>query len=1537
MNTVAYFGNTTGCPYGFKPYIDNTVNALNPCFLSMVSMGQALFFLAVGAVQLIQLWRSDKAPRNLAAKILVPTVVPKKHLLHLSSISLQFVLLMCQLILVSSVQSTPSVLKYNIISNLTFVLIISLPTQYLQYFKSICSIGNQLFYYLFQIILLGFEVLQKYSHYPDEAYNLTHGTLSSVLEAALLLNAFNIFLYDVYLFEPAEQIKAYYKEKSWFPTVHVFANLTFTWMNELIMETYHNNKLRDPNNLPLPPVDLDIASICKEVEKNWEVQKWENKFSLFTALWRTFALSIVFAFTFETLKDLLTILEPQFLRLFIIRFNPNVVSTYPILHGVFIALALFLTNVISTLLGNQFYITIFQVGLGIRGSLSTMIYRKSLKLSHSAKEEFSTGDILNYISVDVLKIQRFFENSQSIIGAPIQMVIVLISLYLLLGKATVGGLIPMFIMMPINAMLSRKVKGLFKTKMQYNDARIKTTSEMLNSMKSIKLYAWEKPMLKRLSYIRNDLELANLKKIGIATNLIYFAWNCVPLVVTCSTFAIYSLITDNPLTPELVFPSLSLFNILNDAIYTIPATISQIIETNVSIGRVKKFLLGEELDRSFIEEIADKHDESPFAVEILNATFLWKSKASLQAGDGTDEETSIGSTVVALKDIDFFRAKKNVLTCVVGRVGSGKTTLLKSILGQLPCTSGSQKAIPPKLIIRGESVAYCPQEAWIMNDSIKENILFGHRYDETFYNLTVKACELRPDFKILPDGDNTLVGEKGITLSGGQKARLSLARAVYSRSDIYLLDDVLSAVDAGVRKSIIHRVLDSDTGLLKNKAIILTTNDISVLEHSDRIYVLQDGRIIEESTYAEAIEDNDVKPFLYKLLKEFRAKFGSLELQSSTSSEIKSSASFIKGAEFQDIEDAIDPVVVEVDSRRASLVTLRPHPFVQKDKGDSANNSNAEATAVGKVKWSVYITYAKACGITGVVLFFLFLILSRLFDLAETFWLKYWSEYNQKYNKNIDVWKFVGIYALIGIASAAFNNLRTIILLVYCTIRGAKKLHDNMAHAIVYSSMQFFETTPIGRILNRFSADIDTVDSTLQMVFMVFFKSIFSYLITVILITISMPLFLVFCLFLMVIYIYYQKLFIVQSRELKRMTSISYSPIMSLVGESLGGLAVIRAYKHFSMFKYLNNERVQFNINCVFDYRSTNRWLSIRLQTIGALMVLITGMLSLSTISSSKPLTAGMVGLLMSYVLQVTTSLMWIVRSSVMIETGIVSVERIMEYCELPSEAEQIVDDYRPASNWPSKGAIQFKNYSTRYRANLDPVLKNISININPGEKVGIVGRTGAGKSTLTLALFRLLEPIEGTIIIDGMDISKIGISDLRSHLAIIPQDAQAFEGTVRSNLDPFNMFSDKELDTAITLSHLKPHLKKLMEESGSELPLNDYLELGIKESGSSLSVGQRQLLCLARALLNRSKILVLDEATASVDVETDKIIQATIRESFSDRTIITIAHRIDTVLDSDRILVLEQGEVKEFNSPASLLADKSTLFYQLCEKAGLT
>ncbi|SCU83099.1 LADA_0C09604g1_1 [Lachancea dasiensis] len=1530
--------NEAGCMYGLRPYPDRITNALNPCFISAVSMGHALFFGAIGIIQLIHLIREARVPPQFRYSSTWRSM-STRHLLHLCSVSLQAVLLFCVIVL-SPVESTPKVTEYSIIVQLLYIVLISLPTQVLQFYKSTVSLAGQLFYFLTQAMLLGYQLGQRIAYHPDTRFNVYTGHYAATIEVALLLNCFLIFLYDLKAYAPSKELSAYYEEKNLYPECNIFENLTFTWMNNLIVQVFRDGEIKDPYKMSLPPVNLDIGQHARVLEAKWEAEKWKGRNSLLWAISYAFGKTIMTALSLEILKSFLTILQPQLLRLFINEFNKDQERSHPMLNAVFVAIALFLLKLVSTCLSNQFFITIFEAGMGIRGSLMTMLYEKSLALSSEAREDKSAGDILNLMSVDVLRIQRFFETSQDLIGAPIALITTLITLYTFLGYATLSGVVVMAVMFPINSYLSGKMKGYVKTQMNHKDTRVKTVTEILNSIKTVKLYAWEEPMLKRLGHVRNDLELGSARKIAVFNNLTTLAWNFLPILVASSTFLIYAVTMNRPLTPDIVFPSLSLFDILNDCIYTIPRTITNFIETGVSLGRLKSFLLAKQLDKSFIHFEALPTDEKTPVIELNNATFLRRTIEKSTETETYDEEAIIESSRVALKNVDDFKVFKGQLVCVIGRVGAGKSTFLQALMGMLPCVEGSRVRQPLTFNFRANSVALCSQQAWIMNGSVKDNILFGHRYEESYYKATLKACQLLPDLEILADGDETLVGEKGISLSGGQKARLALARAVYSRADVYLLDDILSAVDAQVCKHIIDQVLSRTQGLLKNKTVVLTTNSTSVLKYSDNIHALEDGEIIESGTFDE-VSQRGASSKLKALISDINAG-----LEEETEEQVQEQHfTGIKEPDLYAIEEdeigltdhveADNIVSHALQSRKASMASLKPREIVDLNADTRKTKQKEETKEVGRVKTRVYLTYLRACGIAGALIYLFMLIMSQTLHISENFWLKHWSEDNQSNGGNKNVGHYVGIYVLICLGSSLFDNVKTIMLLLVCSIRASAKLHDAMAQAVLKSPMSFFETTPVGRIINRFSSDMNSVDDNLQYVISFFMLCVFDYIVVVVVIGFQVPIYLVVNAALMVVYYYYQMYYVTLSRELKRLMSVSFSPIMSMLSETLSGHMVIEAFDHNDRFGYFNLQNIQFNINCVFNFRSTNRWLSVRLESIGALMILTVAVLSLATTSSQKPLSSGMVGLLMSCVLQVTDKLMWIVRMSVQLETNVVSVERIVEYCDLPPEAPAIIEDSRPEQNWPAQGAIQFDNYSTSYRANLDPVLKNLTVDIKPKEKIGIVGRTGAGKSTLSLALFRILEPTQGTITVDGVDISKIGLRDLRSNLAIIPQDAQAFEGTIRSNLDPFEEYDDVELWRALELSHLKPHIVKMAKEGDDSDKVGSLLDTKVSENGSNLSVGQRQLLCLSRALLNRSKILVLDEATASVDSETDRLIQETIRAEFQDRTILTIAHRIDTVLDSDKIMVLDKGELKEFGSPESLLADNNSIFYSLCEKGG--
>ncbi|CAD0049321.1 unnamed protein product, partial [Aureobasidium pullulans] len=1275
---------------------------------------------------------------------------------------------------------------------------------------------------------------------------------------------------------------------------NIFSILTFAWMTPMMKYGYKNFLTQD-ELWNLRKRDTTAAT-TQAFNDAWEQELEKKKPNLWIALIRAFGAPYVRGAMIKTISDVLAFAQPQLLRLlitFVASYQTD--SPQPPIRGAAIALSMFAVSVSQTLALHQYFQRAFETGMRIRSSLTAAIYHKSMRLSNEGRSSKSTGDIVNYMAVDTQRLQDLAQYGMQLWSAPFQITLCMISLYQLVGLSMFAGVGAMIAMIPINGVIARISKNLQKKQMKNKDSRTRLMTEILSNMKSIKLYAWTTAFMNKLNYIRNDLELNTLRKIGASMALANFTWSTTPFFVSCSTFAVFVLTGNRTLTTDIVFPALTLFNLLTFPLAILPMVITSIIEASVAVNRLTDFFIAPELQRDAVlkyDAVTERGEES---VRIRDATFTWNS---------SDDRN-------ALENISF-SAHKGELSCVVGRVGAGKSSFLQTLLGDLYKIRG-------EVVLRGK-VAYVAQSPWVMNASVKENIVFGYRWDPHFYEKTVAACALKEDFASLPDGDQTEVGERGISLSGGQKARLTLARAVYARADIYLLDDVLSAVDAHVGRHLIDNVLGPN-GLLNGRTRILATNSLPVLMEANYIVLLREGRILERGTYEQLMA---MKGEISQLIKTASNEESNSESQSDSpdsddsatvyETDPNSAQSELEITQAEEGETELAPINTGGGRpvRRASGVSLRrastasfagPRGKLTDEEGAAGLKSkqNKEFSEQGKVKWSVYTEYAKTSNLVAVAIYIITLVGAQTAQIGGSVWLRHWSEVNAKYGGNPHVGKYIGIYFALGIGSAALVVVQTLILWIFCSIEVAYDL---------------LRDHPAGRILNRFSS------RTFNMLFVNSARALF----TLVVISMSTPAFIALIVPLGGVYLYIQRYYLRTSRELKRLDSISRSPVYAHFQESLSGISTIRAYQQSKRFAMESEWRVDANLRAYFPSINANRWLAVRLEFIGSIIILAAAGLAIISVSSGSLLSAGSVGLAMSYALQITQSLNWIVRQTVEVETNIVSVERVLEYARLPSEAPEIISKHRPPVSWPSKGAVSFNNYSTRYREGLDLVLKNVDLSIKSHEKIGVVGRTGAGKSSLTLALFRIIEPTEGDISIDDLSTSSIGLLDLRRRLAIIPQDAALFEGTIRDNLDPGHVHDDTELWSALDHARLRDHVSSM---SGG-------LDAQIHEGGSNLSQGQRQLVSLARALLTPSNILVLDEATAAVDVETDALLQTTLRSAmFKDRTIITIAHRINTILDSDRIVVLDHGRVAEFDTPSALVKKKG-LFYELVREAGL-
>uniref|UniRef100_A0A8C3NY64 Canalicular multispecific organic anion transporter 2 n=2 Tax=Cyanoderma ruficeps TaxID=181631 RepID=A0A8C3NY64_9PASS len=1234
-------------------------------------------------------------------------------------------------------------------------------------------------------------------------------------------------------------------------------------------------------------------------------KKHNRKPSFLKALLRTFGPYFLIGSFFKLIQDLLSFVNPRLLSV-LIGFIKN--KDAPAWWGFLIAALMFVCAVLQTLILHQHFHYCLVTGMRLRTGITGVIYRKSLAITNSAKRSSTVGEIVNLMSVDAQRFMDLMTFLNMLWSAPLQIFLALYFLWETLGPSVLAGVAVMVLLIPFNSAIAIKTRAFQVEQMRYKDSRIKLMNEILGGIKVLKLYAWEPSFSEKVLEIRKN-ELRVLKKSAYLNSLSTFAWICAPFLVALTTFAVYVSVDEkNILDAEKAFVSVSLFNILKFPLNMLPQVISNIAQTSVSLKRIQQFLSHDELDPNCVET---KVIAPGNAISVRNATFSWGKELK-----------------PTLKDINML-IPSGSLVAIVGHVGCGKSSLVSALLGEMEKLEG-------EVAVKG-SVAYVPQQAWIQNATLKDNILFGQAPNEEKYQNALEVCALKTDLEVLPGGDQTEIGEKGINLSGGQRQRVSLARAVYSSSDIFLLDDPLSAVDSHVAKHIFDKVIGPD-GVLKGKTRILVTHGISFLPQVDHIIVLVDGKISEMGSYQELLKQN-------KAFAEFLRNYALDE-------EVEEDEPTM--LEEEEVLLAEDTLSIHTDLADNEPVTnevrkqfLRQLSVVSSEGGECPNkmstkrrvcekkpaepplpkkNANekliqAETTETGTVKLTVFWQYVKAVSpVISLVICFLYCCQNAA-AIGANVWLSDWTNEpvvnGTQHNKAMRI----GVYAALGLLQGLLVLISSFTLAMG-GIKAARSLHAALLENKFHTPQSFYDTTPTGRIINRFSKDIYVIDEVIPPTILMFLGTFFTSLSTMIVIMASTPLFAVVIVPLAVLYFFVQRFYVATSRQLKRLESVSRSPIYSHFSETLSGASVIRAYRRVKAFVDISDLRVDENQKSYYPGIVSNRWLGIRVEFVGNCIVLFA---ALFAVIGRNSLNAGLVGLSVSYALQVTLSLNWMVRMTSELETNIVAVERIKEYSETETEAPWIIEDKRPPENWPSKGELEFVNYSVRYRKGLDLVLKGLNLQVHGGEKIGIVGRTGAGKSSMTLCLFRILEAVKGEIKIDGVKISEIGLHDLRSRLTIIPQDPVLFSGTLRMNLDPFNKYSDEEIWKALELSHLKRFVS-------SQPSMLDY---ECSEGGENLSVGQRQLVCLARALLRKTRILILDEATAAIDLETDDLIQMTIRTQFVGCTVLTIAHRLNTIMDYTRVLVLDNGTIAEFDTPANLIAAKG-IFHSMARDAGL-
>lgn len=1212
----------------------------------------------------------------------------------------------------------------------------------------------------------------------------------------------------------------------------------------------------------------------------------------------------------------------------------------------------------------------------IESMLALMVYRKSLRLQHVSK-----GNAANVMNVDPSRVASMAWFSRFVVSAPIQLTLAIYLLYGWLGPSAFVSLAVVLLLMPIKFLIFQAFNSYEEKIMEHKDERVRQLTEALQGMLIVKLFCWEYHVLKQISEVRAK-EVSALKKFSYLVAFLIFLIVSTSTIISVGTFSVYTLL-GNQLVAARVFPSISLFSSLTDTIMQVPGILSHWSEAKISLARLDKFLRRRELEqRSDVthnsqetshKQALDSSSDAANVLSIVAGVFEWEAPDHDE--DDEDAETEEGKAEKAAKpasalgeadtalllDMDDqpleemaaegnqspsepfklreinMEVRRGELVTVIGRVGSGKTSLLNSMLGEMKHVAGH-------LTRNASALSYVSQRPWIRNATVRDNIVCGQPFDRELYDDVIRVCALTDDLRVLPAGDSTEIGEKGVNLSGGQKQRISLARAVYisclQHSDghndgcVILLDDVLSAVDAHVGHHIFHECL---LGKLSQITRVLVTHQLQYLPFVDRIYVMNDGTVQASGTYQQLQEQGVDFVGLLQAEAEEKTKGKAVEAEKATDDQALADDDVLEGGTGADV------AAVETRVESGPLVDDGEGEAALKEKGRLIDE---EERNTGEVKSSVYLEYMRSTG--GLGLLSLLVLSSLLFQGANLFdqvWLSRWSDSSGNTVFYLSI--YLSSAVLGGLMSLARQTLWT-----KGTLNCARKMHDRLLEAILRAPMTFFFTTPTGRIVTRFSKDQSTVDQVVPDMMSDFFLCLLAIMGMLLVICGVLPWFLVPAALMLALYWWVLKYYRKTSTELGRLQSLSSSPIYAQYSETLDGLDTIRAFHWQGALKRENQDLVVANQRVDYCVFASDCWLGGRIRALGLFIIIGVSVLSVVTRGS---LSQGLVGLVLALSQSIIGDMEWFVQSGAMLESSMNQVERIQYYTATPPEAplslapgqtwdaahkcivQRVLaelagydedDGDRDDREWPSEGRIEFNNVWLRYRDDLGHVLQGISLTIDARHKVGVVGRTGAGKSSLINALFRLVELDSGTITIDGRDISRLGLHQLRSALAIIPQDPVLFSGTIRSNLDPFGVHAAEQGDAALWDALEKVRLSEFVHG----LPLG--LEAKVETNGQNLSVGQRQLVCMARALLRDCRVLILDEATASVDNKTDRAIQETLRHEFGGRTVVVIAHRLHTVIDMDCIIVMDEGRVLQYGPPGDLLATEGP-FARLVDQTG--
>ncbi|XP_073802368.1 ATP-binding cassette sub-family C member 9 isoform X6 [Danio rerio] len=1343
------------------------------------------------------------------------------------------------------------------------------------------------------------------------------------------------------------------------PFVNLLSKATYWWMNPLIIGAHKRPiELKKIGKLPIAMRALtNYLRLKDSYEEQRNTEDPEKSPSIWKSMYRAFGGSILLSSTFRYMADLLGFAGPLCISGIVehlhnsteidrtnktgnMTFGVYFMSSTELLQNTSVlAVLLFLALVLQrTFLQASYYVTI-ETGINLRGALLAMIYNKILRLSTSnmSMGEMTLGQINNLVAIETNQLMWFLFLCPNLWAMPVQIIMGVILLYYLLGNSALIGAGVILLLAPVQYLIATKLADIQKSTLDYSTDRLKKTTEILKGIKLLKLYAWENIFCDRVEETRGK-ELTSLKTFALHTSMSIFMNAAIPIAAVLATFVTHAYIEEDRLSPAKAFASLALFHILVTPLFLLSTVVRFAVKALVSVQKLSEFLQSDEIgddswrngDMCMSLEVGKKYKYQG-DTKAINRKGRYRMdnyeqpvRRQLRPSETEDVAVQVndgfftwGSNLSTLSDINI-RIPTGQLTMIVGQVGCGKSSLLLAMLGEMQTISGKvywSKLPDCEILFDGNisknrySVAYATQKSWLLNATVEENITFGSPFNKQRYKAVIDACSLQPDIDLLPFGDQTEIGERGINLSGGQRQRICVARALYQNTNIVFLDDPFSALDIHLSDHLMQE------GILKflqddKRTVVLVTHKLQYLIHADWIIAMKDGSVLREGTLKD-IQTHDVE--LYEHWKTLMNRQDQelekdTDLESQTTLERKTLRRAFYSREAKnhvDDEDEEEEVEEEDDDNMSTTTSRR-----------------------SKIPWKMCCCYLSSGGFLMVFLMVSSKLAKHSVMVAIDYWLAAWTSsnpHNQSFvnssfnhTLNDDATQiaehrsYVPVFIILCAAAIALC-LITSLTVEFLGVAAATNLHHNLLNKIIHAPIRFFDVTPLGQILNRFSADTNIIDQHIPPTLESLTRSTLLCLSAIGVIAFVTPAFLIALVPLAVAFYFIQKYFRVASKDLQELDDSTQLPLLCHFSETAEGLTTIRAFRHEARFKQRMLELTDTNNTAYLFLSAANRWLEVRTDYLGAVIVLTA---AVAAIWSTSP--SGLVGLGLTYALTLTNYLNWVVRNLADLEVQMAAVKKVNSFLSTESENyEGSMDVSQVPEDWPQHGEITIHDLCVRYDSMLKPVLKHVNAHINPGQKVGICGRTGSGKSSLSLAFFNMVDVFEGKIVIDGIDICKLPLQTLRSRLSIILQDPVLFSGSIRLNLDPERTCTDDRLWEALEIAQLKNMVKALP----------GGLDAVVTEGGENFSVGQRQLFCLARAFVRKSSILIMDEATASIDMATENILQKVVMTAFADRTVVTIAHLVSSILEAEQVLVFSSGILVENDSAINLLAQEDSLF----------